>query len=247
MTPVTLVTGAAQGIGAAIVDVLVARGTHVVALDQNPCRSDSGAIRSMVVDVTDRSAVDDAIARVERDLGPIEGLAHAAGILRTGPILELSDDDWDAVMRVNLSGLRHAACAVARVMRTRARGGAIVAVASNAAATPRAGMAAYCASKAAAVMFVKTLGLELAPTIRCNTVSPGSTDTPMQRAFWDAAGGPESILEGSLERFRLGIPLRRLATAHDIAHAVAFLLSDHAQHITLANLCIDGGATLGVS
>ncbi|MFZ5604516.1 MAG: SDR family oxidoreductase, partial [Pseudomonadota bacterium] len=78
----------------------------------------------------------------------------------------------------------------------------------------------------------------------CNIVSPGSTDTPMQQQLWTTPNGRASVLEGSLEKFRLGIPLQRIATPDDIAAAVAFLASDRARHITLHDLRVDGGATL---
>jgi 2,3-dihydro-2,3-dihydroxybenzoate dehydrogenase len=124
--------------------------------------------------------------------------------------------------------------------------GAVVTVASNAAATPRSGMAAYAASKAAAEMFTKSLGLEVARHgIRCNIVAPGSTDTPMLSSMWHDDSGPRATLAGNPEAFRVGIPLGKLAQPGDVAHAVAFLLSDQASHITLHTLTVDGGAALG--
>ncbi|MCW5220405.1 SDR family oxidoreductase [Verminephrobacter aporrectodeae subsp. tuberculatae] len=82
--------------------------------------------------------------------------------------------------------------------------------------------------------------------IRCNVVSPGSTDTPMQRALWDGDDAAAArVVAGSLEQFRTGIPLGRIAEAADIAAAVLFLCSDGARHITMHNLCVDGGAALG--
>jgi 2,3-dihydro-2,3-dihydroxybenzoate dehydrogenase len=108
-------------------------------------------------------------------------------------------------------------------------------------------MSAYCASKAAAAMLTRCMGLELARSgVRCNVVSPGSTDTPMLRAI---AEGPEErarlLIEGDLGRHRLGIPLGRIASPDDIAAGVAFLLSEEAKHVTMHELLIDGGATLG--
>jgi 2,3-dihydro-2,3-dihydroxybenzoate dehydrogenase len=106
-------------------------------------------------------------------------------------------------------------------------------------------MAAYAASKAAATKLTRCLGLEVAEYgIRCNIVAPGSTRTPMQDAMWAAGSSPAAVIEGSLETFRSGIPLRRMAEPSDVADAVVFLLSDQASHITMTDLYVDGGATL---
>ncbi|MGH8089238.1 MAG: SDR family oxidoreductase, partial [Stenotrophomonas sp.] len=123
--------------------------------------------------------------------------------------------------------------------------GAIVTIASNSAGTARTEMAAYAASKAAATMFTRCLGLELAPHgIRCNIVAPGSTLTPMQTGMWADADGAQRVIDGSLPTYKPGIPLRKLATPDDIAQAVMFLLSNQAGHITMSDLYVDGGATL---
>jgi 2,3-dihydro-2,3-dihydroxybenzoate dehydrogenase len=121
----------------------------------------------------------------------------------------------------------------------------MVTISSNAAGIPRGRMAAYAASKAAATMFTRCLGLELAEYgIRCNVVAPGSTRTPMQTAMWQAGSSEATVIAGSLDTYRPGIPLRKLAEPHEIADAVLFLLSNDASHITMADLYVDGGATL---
>ena len=147
---------------------------------------------------------------------------------------------------VNTTGVFLVSRAVVNRMVSRRRG-AVVTVASNAAGTARVGMAAYGASKAAAMAFTKSLGLEVARYgIRCNVVAPGSTDTPMLRSMWHDESGPKATLDGSLDAYRVGIPLQKLAQPEDVADAVVFLLSDRAGHITLQHLTVDGGATLGV-
>ncbi|MBJ6762555.1 2,3-dihydro-2,3-dihydroxybenzoate dehydrogenase [Myxococcaceae bacterium JPH2] len=251
---VALVTGAAQGIGASVARALAEEG-RVAALDRNAERLGATArelrargldVTGFPVDVSDRASVDAAVDRVERELGPIAVLANVAGILRVSPALSITDEDWAATFAVNTQGVFHVSRAVAQRMVPR-RAGCIVTVASNASGVPRIGMAAYSASKAASAMFTKCLGLELAPHgIRCNVVSPGSTDTAMQRALWPDEQGGQAVIAGSLEAFRLGIPLGRIASPDDIAEAVRFLASDRARHITLHDLCVDGGATLGV-
>ena len=252
---VALVTGAAQGIGAAVARVL-AEGASIAALDLQEARlatlvaelrERGGRAAAFHADVSDSTSVEQAIEAVEQQLGPIDILVNVAGVLRVAPAVSLTDEQWSSTFAVNTLGVFQVCRAVARRMVPR-RSGAIVTVSSNAAGVPRMGMAAYCASKAASTMFTRCLGLELAQhNIRCNVVSPGSTDTPMQRALWADDQGAQAVIAGSPEAFRLGIPLRKLATPEDVAEAVAFLVSDQARHITMHDLYVDGGATLGVS
>jgi 2,3-dihydro-2,3-dihydroxybenzoate dehydrogenase len=247
-----LVTGAAQGIGAAVAAALASDGVTVAAADANAtalaatARALGPLVRPYVLDVRDASAVEDVVDRVERESGPIDILVNVAGILRTGPITELSDQDWADVFAVNVGGVFHCSRAVANRMTARKRG-TIVTVASNSAGVPRMNMGAYAASKAASTMFTKCLGLELAGhNIRCNVVCPGSTNTPMQQGMWEPDHGSDEILNGSLDTFRVGIPLRGMAEPSHIADAVLFLVSDRASHITMHDLYVDGGAALGV-
>jgi len=252
---IAVVTGAAQGIGEAVARALAARGALVAGLDSNAerLRVAMAEIKArgrnavaLPVDVTNSHAVHELIDWIERELGPIAILVNVAGVLRINPIPALRDEDWEHCFSVNTRGVFHLCRAVAAHMIPR-RSGAIVTVGSNAATTPRKHMAAYAASKAAATMFTKCLGLELAEYgIRVNVVSPGSTDTAMQRSLWSDESGAKNVIEGNLAAYRLGIPLGRIATPDDIAAAVAFLVSEQARHITMHDLVVDGGATLGV-
>jgi 2,3-dihydro-2,3-dihydroxybenzoate dehydrogenase len=250
---VALVTGAAQGIGAAVARALADNAT-IAALDTKQAglealvaglRERGGRAGAYVADVSDAAAVETVVERIERELGPITTLVNVAGVLRMGSVLTLADEDWAATFAVNTHGVFNVSRAVARRMVPR-KSGAIVTVGSNASSVPRMQMAAYAASKAASTMFTKCLGLELAQHgIRCNVVSPGSTDTDMQRALWADDNGASAVIAGAPETFRVGIPLRRIAQPEDIAEAVSFLVSERARHITLHDLCVDGGATLG--
>ncbi|MEU4118561.1 2,3-dihydro-2,3-dihydroxybenzoate dehydrogenase [Kitasatospora sp. NPDC028055] len=248
---VAMVTGAGQGIGAAVGRALVAEGAVVAAVDREAgplavVAAESEAVHPYALDVSDAQEVDAAVELIERQLGPIGVLVNVAGVLRPGPVLELSDADWAETFAVNTTGVFHTGRAVGRRMAERGRG-AVVTVGSNAAGVPRAGMAAYAASKAAATMFTRCLGLELARSgVRCNVVSPGSTDTRMQRGLWgeDTEAAERRVIEGDLEAWRVGIPLGRIAAPADIAEAVLFLASDRARHITMHDLYVDGGATL---
>lgn len=239
-----LVTGAAGGIGASLVALLQSEGATVVATDIEKPAIAAGRVTSERLDVTDSAAVEALVDRIESTVGPIDLGASVAGALATGLATETTDDEWRRVFAVNAEGVFHFGRALGRRMMARRRG-AIVTVSSNAAGIPRHGMAAYAASKAAATMFTRCLGLELAPYgIRCNIVAPGSTLTPMQTGMWADEGGAARVIAGMPEAFKTGIPLGKLATPEDIAHAIAFLLSDRAAHITMADIYVDGGATL---
>ncbi|WP_405020645.1 2,3-dihydro-2,3-dihydroxybenzoate dehydrogenase [Kitasatospora sp. NBC_00070] len=236
---IALVTGAAQGIGAAVVRALGARGAEVVATDRRTPHDAVGFL-----DVTDGAAVERTVERIEREHGPIEILVNVAGILRPSPALAITDQDWAETFAVNSTGVFHTSRAVGRRMAARRRG-SIITVGSNAAGVPRTNMAAYAASKAAATMFTRCLGLELAAEgVRCNLVSPGSTDTEMQRALWSDDSAEQRVIDGDPGSYRVGIPLGRIASPDDVAEAVVFLVSDRARHITMHDLYVDGGATL---
>lgn len=249
-----LVTGAAQGIGAAVARALCAQGARVAALDRQPeglaslaawAEGTGHTLQPWIVDLTDTAALHTCLADVARRLGPVQRLASVAGVLHLGAADALADTAWQHSFAVNTHAVFQLCQALAPGMKARG-GGAIVAVGSNAAGVPRSGMAAYAASKAAMQQYLRCLGLELAGHgVRCNLVAPGSTDTPMQRQLWTSPESAQRILEGDLASHRLGIPLGRIAQPEDVAQAVLFLLSDASRHITLATLTVDGGATLG--
>ena len=252
---VAMITGAAGGIGGALVRSLSDAGVRVAALDArwDPLDRETTALAArrrvhpFVVDVADSHAVEEVIGKVEADLGPVRYLVNAAGVLRTGAAVELSDQDWDETFAVNSTGVFNVTRGVARRMSARGEG-VIVTVASNAANVPRWHLAAYSASKAAATTYTKALGLELAQHgIRCNVVAPGSTDTAMLRDLHngDADRALAASIAGAPETFRLGIPTGRVSAPQDVAEAVLFLLSDRASNITLQELTVDGGASLG--
>jgi len=250
---IALVTGAAGGIGAAVARALHAEGARVAALDLDGAGAealaaslspDGSTARGGAVDVRDAASVEVAVARVEAEWGAVELGVSVAGVLATGLVVDTPDERWREVFAVNADGVMHLLRALARRMVPRRRG-SLVTVGSNAAGIPRHGMSAYAASKAAAAMFTRCLGLELAEHgIRCNLVSPGSTRTAMQEAMWAAGSSEAAVIAGSLETFRTGVPLGRIAEPEDVAAAVLFLLSDRAAHVTMAELYVDGGATL---
>lgn len=250
-----VVTGAAQGIGQSIARKLAQQGARLALIDIQEKKLHSfvseieekgGQAVPFVLDVSISSMVNDAIKRIERELGEIESLINVAGMLRTGLIESSSDEDWSAMFAVNATGVFNVSRAVISYMISR-RSGSIVTVGSNAAKVPRMYMSAYAASKAAATHFTKCLGLEVAAYgIRCNVVSPGSTDTSMQRSLWSTEEDSKKVIAGSPELFKTGIPLKRIADPADIADVVLFFISEDARHLTMQEICVDGGATLGI-
>ena len=250
---VALVTGAAGGIGVSVVRALAGEGAVVAAADiraapagvlADDLRASGHKAAGYAVDVSSYGAVAALVNRIGNDLGPIEILVNVAGVLRPGMIADTTAEDWAATFAINTNGVFNLCRAVMGGMVAR-RSGSIVTVASNAASVPRLDMAAYAASKAASVMFTKCLGLELARYgIRCNVVCPGSTETPMLHTLWRDTQGRQSTLLGSLDAYRVGIPLGRIGQPDDVTEAVIFLVSDRARHITMHDLYVDGGASL---
>ncbi len=247
---VAVVTGAASGVGRAVATDLAEHGARIAAVDVDTTgiaetvrdmEAHGHEAHAVPADVTETRGVEALFDEVEALLGPVTVVVNAAGALTTGPVADCSDQDWQRMIAVNATGVFAVGRAAARRMGPRGRG-SLVTVASNAAGVPRSGMAAYAASKAAAVALTKSLGLELAPLgVRCNVVSPGSTDTPMLRAM---TVDPQALVAGDPEHFKVGIPLGRLGRPEDVAAAVRFLVSDAARHITMHELYVDGGATL---
>ncbi|WP_136686156.1 SDR family oxidoreductase [Falsirhodobacter xinxiangensis] len=242
------VTGAAGGIGQAVVAKLRGAGAKVFATDTpealaalNP-QSDGTIWHAL--DVRDAEAVRNAVTEAEARLGPLALGVHAAGIVSNLSVLDTSPEEWARVMDINAGGTFKVTRAMGAAMVGR-KCGAIVVVSSNAAGIPRMNMGAYAASKAAATMLTRCLGLELAAHgVRCNILAPGSTLTPMQTGMWADEHGAAKVIAGDLASHRTGIPLAKLATAEDVANAAMFLLSDEAGHVTMADLYVDGGATL---
>lgn len=232
-----LVTGARGGVGSAVLEQLRAAGEERVTAWDLP-----------EVDVTDPQCVAEALARAVEERGPVDRLIHVAGTLAEDSALHPDAAALERCVGVNFGGVVTVCSRVAQEMVARGEG-AIVVVSSNSAAVPRAGMAAYGASKAAATSWAKTLGLECAPHgVRVNVVSPGSTNTPMLQGMWPEGSEPREqlrgVIAGAPERFRLGIPLGRVAEPADIAAACLWLASPAARHITMHDLRVDGGATL---
>ncbi|EFT7362787.1 2,3-dihydro-2,3-dihydroxybenzoate dehydrogenase [Salmonella enterica] len=238
------VTGAGKGIGYATALAFVDAGARVIGFDRE-FTQESYPFATEVMDVADAGQVAQVCQRVLQKTPRLDVLVNAAGILRMGATDALSVDDWQQTFAVNVGGAFNLFSQTMAQFR-RQQGGAIVTVASDAAHTPRIGMSAYGASKAALKSLALTVGLELAGCgVRCNVVSPSSTDTDMQRTLWVSEDAEQQRIRGFGEQFKLGIPLGKIARPQEIANTILFLASDLASHITLQDIVVDGGSTLG--
>lgn len=248
-----VVTGAAQGIGEGIARALAEAGATLalVDLDREGIEQTAkklGAVAYVTCwpgDISREEDVERVAEGIDRLALPVRGLINVAGIQCLGPLLDQPLPDFDAVFNVNLRGTYLMTRAIGRRLADRGEG-AIVTISSNAARVPRVRQGAYCASKAAVSHLMRVFALELGPLgVRCNTVAPGSTETEMiLRVMKEMEFGGE-LVSGSLESFRTGIPLGKNAKVADVAAAALFLLSDQAGHVTMHELVVDGGGSLG--
>jgi 2-hydroxycyclohexanecarboxyl-CoA dehydrogenase len=241
---VAVVTGAGSGMGLAIGKRLAAGGHRVAALDLNgdAVEALAGELRTSGhealgcgVDVSDRAGVDDALAKVRSEFGPVEIMVTSAGIDEFQPFTEITTEAWDRMLAVNLTGTFHCLQAAVPDMLA-SRWGRIVTISSSSAQSGAARMSHYVASKGGVVGLTKALALELAPHgITVNTIPPGFIDTEMARRA-EARGDLPSI-DAVAQR----TPVRRAGTPDDIAAACAFLCSEDAGYITGQLIGVNGG------
>ena len=239
-----LVTGACYGIGFAIATALHGAGAKIAFCATSDASVEKALkayeaegitdVKGYACDVTDEPRARELVARVEQDVGPIDILVNNAGIPRDGPAARMSDDDFDAVIDINLKGTFHCCRAAAKLMMKQ-RWGRIVNMSSVVGVYGNAGQVNYAASKAGVIGLTKSLARELARrNITANAVAPGFIATDMTDALSDAQR------EAIVSRIGSG----RLGEPDDIAHLVRFLASDEASYITGQVICVDGGMSL---
>lgn len=240
---VAIVTGAGRGLGRAIAETLAAAGARLVCVDINPeslaetletIQAAGGDAETLPCDVTDSKRVSEVVDQVVNRCGGLHILVNNAGITRDSLIMRMKDDQWDAVLAINLRGTFLFTRAAARPM-IKARQGRIINIASVSGLMGNPGQANYSASKAGVIGLTRTVARELAGrNVTVNAIAPGFIATEMTAALGDEI----------LAQVKQQIPLGRLGDPQDVADAVLFLASEAAAFITGHVLTIDGGLTV---
>jgi len=233
---VAIVTGGARGIGAATATLFRSEGARVEVWDaggEHPAAGDDEGIICRAVDVSDASSVEDALEELISRAGVPDILVNNAGIISDGFASELSDEDWNRVLKVNLTGTFIPCRAL--IPHLRERGSGAITNTSSISALGNRGQSNYAASKAGVIGLTRTLAQELAgDSVRVNCVAPGAIETEM----FDAVPGKVK------EKFIRRIPLGRLGSPGDVARLHLFLASDEAAYMTGQTVFCDGGITL---
>jgi len=237
---VALVTGAAQGIGKAIAMLLARNEADVVVSDINleKAQETANEIQGMgrrsvaiKVNVADLKDVERMVEAIVEQFGRIDILVNNAGITRDRLILRMTEEDWDAVLDVNLKGTFNCTKAAIRYM-SKQKSGKIVSIASVSGEMGNPGQANYAASKAGVIGFTKTIAREFAGRgINVNAIAPGYIQTPMT----------DAVPEKTKEELKRMIPMERLGKPEDVAQAVLFLVSENSSYITGQVLNVNGG------
>jgi 2-hydroxycyclohexanecarboxyl-CoA dehydrogenase len=247
MMRVAVVTGGASGMGEATCHELGRRGRAVAVLDLNgeaaqrvaeELRAEGVAALAAAVDVSDRSAVEEAFAKVRTELGPVHILVTSAGVVDFAPFTDITVGGWQRLIDVNLTGTFHC-CQVAVPDMLKAGWGRIVMISSSSAQRGSPGMAHYAASKGALLSLTRSLAREYGLSgITVNNIPPSAIETPMQHAGQMAGHLPSN------EQMSASVPVGHLGTGDDIAAAVGFLCSEEAGFITGQTLGVNGGSVM---
>ena len=246
---VSLITGAASGIGRATALRFAKEGAAVVCVDINEAEAialqytieaDGGRALGIGVDVSQEEEVRNAIATTQSTYGQLDILFNNAGLSILKPITDTTEADLDRLLSVNFKGLFFGCKHAIPVMAAQGSG-VIINTASELAFVGQPLYSAYCATKGAILAFTRALALECAPKgIRANAICPGPVTTPLLQVEFDLAEDPAAVAAAAAKE----LPIGRLGTPEDIANVVTFLASDEASYIVGAGILADGGRTI---
>jgi NAD(P)-dependent dehydrogenase (short-subunit alcohol dehydrogenase family) len=241
-----LVTGAARGVGEAIAWRAIEEGARVTAVDLNApglnaleerAQAKNFSIQTLVADISTAQGNTRAVALAEERFGPLNTFIANAAIIRFADTLATTEEDWDAMHRVNLKGV-HLGIQAALPSLRRSGGGSIVLLASVLGAVGDPILPAYGAMKGGLRAMCRSVAVAYgAQNIRCNTICPGDIETEMMKAQFDLEQDPHAARERILTHY----PLGRFALPADVANAAIFLASDQANYITGTDVFVDGG------
>ncbi len=234
---IAIVTGGARGIGRQIVDTFVREGAKkVISIDMDMGKSESEKIKDVVLNVTDREAIEKFVEEVKTEFGQVDVLVNNAGITRDALVNKLEEKDWDLVIDVNLKGVFNLTQAIAPIMLENGKG-SIVNISSVVGVYGNVGQTNYAATKAGVIGMSYTWAKEFTrkgAAIRTNVIAPGYVQTEMM----------ETVPEKVLQPIRQKTPLQRLGTPQEIANAVLFLASDESSFVNGHVLEVTGGLRL---
>jgi 3-oxoacyl-[acyl-carrier protein] reductase len=253
---VAVITGAASGFGAEAARLFARAGARVLLADINEAgvaataaqiREAGGEASILPTDMARREEVDALADAAVKEFGALDVWLNIAGVSVWQPIFETRPEDAERIMAVNTMGVYWGCAAAGRAMQAQGKGGAIVNISSAGGASPVAGLAPYCMSKAAVNMLTKVCALEFGPFgVRVNAVAPGWIDTPMASTMYKNADGTfdPAIREAVLKEQAAASPLGILGKPDDIALALLYLASDASRFVTGQVLTVNGGVSM---
>lgn len=240
---VAVITGGARGIGYSIAEKFASEGAKVVILDLNQDSIDKAVAKlnklqedatGYIADVTNSSQITDIFKQIYKRFKQIDILVNNAGITKDNLMMRMKEEDWDAVINVNLKGTFNCTQKVSHYMMKQ-KNGVILNIASVIGIMGNAGQANYAASKGGIIALTKSTAKEFASrNIRANVIAPGFIQTEMT----------DNLSQEVIDKYAEVIPLNRMGTPHDVANLCLFLASEEANYITGQTICVDGGLVM---